>query len=51
MKKIKNPDTQSFDKIISNKSNKKDNSLEKFMELYKSKSKISIQQMKSLIKK
>ncbi len=47
MKKIKIPNIQSFDK---NKKNKKDNSLEKFMEIYKTKSKISIQQIKSLIK-
>lgn len=47
MKKIKNPETESFDKTSKIK---KDNTLEKFMELYKSKSKISIHHIKNLIK-
>jgi hypothetical protein len=49
MKKIKNPDSESFDKK-QHKKNQKDNGLEKFMELYKSKSKISIHQIKTLFK-
>ncbi len=55
MKKIKNPNIQSFDKEnkeTSKKSKKeKLDSLENFMKLYKSKSKISISQIKSIISK
>jgi hypothetical protein len=48
IKKIKNPDSESFDRNIKNNNH---NTLEKFMELYKSKNKISISHIKHLIKK
>ncbi len=55
MKKIKNPNVQSFDKESkeTSRKSKKENmdSLAKFMNLYKSKNKISISQMKSIISK
>jgi hypothetical protein len=52
--KIKNPSIKSFDKNTINERKEKQNDLEKysfFMELYKSRNKMSIHQFKEIIRK